>query len=568
MICTDTLVGDIPKSCSQKRLRGYTGNIKLYDYRGYVLNQSQYDNSVGLEADPYSIIPMGQPTVRGDNITVYTHTCEFTLQNEDPDKVKALSDFTQIPVVVRCELESGEWVECFSLTGGKLLLSNNLGQGVDADKNKVSFQHFDPSALEPYPPLEKALTVNYTQPIVSLSMPYSSPGETGRVITLTLTPGFTQNDAGAVNQVVFKQDGNIIQTQSDLTPFVIGVEAILGDIVMSVEISYDAGVIKLDELGNPAAGQILAGTSIASKNFTGGLRKWFGPYGITPPTIGTDIRTLDYSYDETFILQTGNTSLYQVIAVPTTREIVSVIDLDAASLDITTAYLLSGSILRVPDGGGTLIDYNVYLSQTALPYSFSHQHSVTLKTVIPTPSYIETINFEDDFENGIKWSPDIIMQGSQDKGSIPPNIVCSTLGADFTQVNSPRKITVDFDFIISDIYATSNSVFELYSTNTGSKRLFALRVSATSDQVGLIVDLTQYTVTDPITDTWRTVRIEADIEANNIKVFFDNVKIFDEVIPQGYIDTAYSDVARGQFRSNHGALEYFSIDNVIIKTFT
>lgn len=215
-----------------------------------------------------------------------------------------------------------------------------------------------------------------TEPTASLASSPSSTQEVGATVDFTLTPSFTQNDAGAINNVVFKRDTTTIQTQSDLTAYSDLSQVIsAGTLPYSVEISYNDGVLYE---GPGKTGQVLAGTIIANRNITGAYRNWYGPFGVSAPTTGSDARALSYSYSNTFTLNTGSISLYQVIAIPSTKSLVSVIDADALNANITSSYVLSGTITTVPDGGGNSVSYKVYIQELATPYSSSHAHNVTI----------------------------------------------------------------------------------------------------------------------------------------------------------------------------------------------
>ena len=64
--------------------------------------------------------------------------------------------------------------------------------------------------------------------------------------------------------------------------------------------------------------------------------------------------------------------------LPPARTITSVIDLDALNANITSQYILVGTV-SVNDGGdsGTARTYNLYEMTVGSPYTESHTHSVT-----------------------------------------------------------------------------------------------------------------------------------------------------------------------------------------------
>jgi hypothetical protein len=78
----------------------------------------------------------------------------------------------------------------------------------------------------------------------------------------------------------------------------------------------------------------------------------------------------------TFTLNTGNTLTKFIVALPPSVTISTVIDIDASNANITSTYILTGTI-NVVDAGGTNRAYNIYELNLGAPYSFSHQHSIT-----------------------------------------------------------------------------------------------------------------------------------------------------------------------------------------------
>jgi hypothetical protein len=64
------------------------------------------------------------------------------------------------------------------------------------------------------------------------------------------------------------------------------------------------------------------------------------------------------------------------VALPPSVTISTVIDIDASNANITSTYILTGTI-NVVDAGGTNRAYNIYELNLGAPYSFSHQHSIT-----------------------------------------------------------------------------------------------------------------------------------------------------------------------------------------------
>lgn len=124
--------------------------------------------------------------------------------------------------------------------------------------------------------------------------------------------------------------------------------------------------------------------SFNSSNFTVTARyyRFYGPSS-TNPANSAQVRALPNSSfqtanSQTFTFETGTeeTSIY--ILLPPGRTISSVIDIDALNANITSSYVLVGTV-SVNDGGGsgTARIYNKYVLTLGEPYSESHTHSVT-----------------------------------------------------------------------------------------------------------------------------------------------------------------------------------------------
>lgn len=214
------------------------------------------------------------------------------------------------------------------------------------------------------------------QPSASLTVTPGSTQEIGATVSFTLTPSFTQNDGGAINDVQFSRGVTAIHNQIGLTPYT-DVNQIIsaGSLTYNLQVSYNDGSVFTPP---GKEGQILADTVSVIDSVLGAYRNWFGAYGVTPPTTGSGLRTMSYSYSNTFTLNTGTTALYHTIAIPATKTLVSVIDEDALNADITSNYVLSGTITTVPDGGGNNVSYKVYVLNVSIPYGTSHKHNITI----------------------------------------------------------------------------------------------------------------------------------------------------------------------------------------------
>lgn len=108
--------------------------------------------------------------------------------------------------------------------------------------------------------------------------------------------------------------------------------------------------------------------------------RFFGASAITPSN-SMEVRalssnTFQTSSASTFILNTGTTETIFIVALPPSVTISNVIDIDALNANITSEYVLLGTI-NVQDAGGTNRVYNLYRMTLGAPYASNHQHQIT-----------------------------------------------------------------------------------------------------------------------------------------------------------------------------------------------
>lgn len=112
---------------------------------------------------------------------------------------------------------------------------------------------------------------------------------------------------------------------------------------------------------------------------TGRFFRFFGPVSASP-TNSAQVRAISsgtfHTGAATFNLLTGTTLTKFVCALPPGVTISQVIDLDALNANITSQYILTGTI-NVLDAGGTNRAYNIYEMNVGSPYSTSHRHAIT-----------------------------------------------------------------------------------------------------------------------------------------------------------------------------------------------
>jgi len=106
--------------------------------------------------------------------------------------------------------------------------------------------------------------------------------------------------------------------------------------------------------------------------------RFFSPVSEFPED-SDDLRPLNSAYHtgaSTFNLQTGTAQTKFLVALPPGVTISSVVDLDALNADITSSYVLTGTIDLV-DAGGANRAYNIYQMTVGVPYSSNHRHQIT-----------------------------------------------------------------------------------------------------------------------------------------------------------------------------------------------
>lgn len=118
-----------------------------------------------------------------------------------------------------------------------------------------------------------------------------------------------------------------------------------------------------------------------SSNFTvtGRYYRFFGPTASSPSNSAA-VRALTYSVFHTgasvFNLETGTTETKFVVALPPGVTISNVVDLDALNANITSEYVLTGTV-NVLDAGSTNRSYNIYEMNIGAAYSTNHTHQIT-----------------------------------------------------------------------------------------------------------------------------------------------------------------------------------------------
>ena len=167
MICTDKLLEGIKKSsCPQDILRGFSGLIRVYDWRGFnkFKPNPEYMDYIEIEAVKY-IQPSSTPEEREDNVTVFLHAVTFLIDNQDNDVLNLLSTYVNIPVIIELQLEGSKnkFLRLFESTGAKMKPTVEF-HGSKSGMVSVECTHYDPTIREERLPvtIERNLTSDIT----------------------------------------------------------------------------------------------------------------------------------------------------------------------------------------------------------------------------------------------------------------------------------------------------------------------------------------------------------------------------------------------------------------------
>lgn len=112
----------------------------------------------------------------------------------------------------------------------------------------------------------KEINPTYSAPSLSIAINKSGVFEHGEALSISITPTFKQNDAGAITKYVLKRNNVEILNSASCDVFRDSIDIVHGqNISYSATVSYGDGPIKNTNFGNPCAtGQIKAGSKTAT----------------------------------------------------------------------------------------------------------------------------------------------------------------------------------------------------------------------------------------------------------------------------------------------------------------
>jgi len=248
--------------------------------------------------------------------------------------------------------------------------------------------------------LVPTLNPTLTNPsISSFSQNLATTQEVGLSVTPTFTTNFSQGSispqytsasafrSGLPTKYVYSGTGNariVNSTSTSNTSAATGATVLaVGSNTWSVYVSYSAGVQPKNSAGGNYSTPLASGsTSNSSTSITGQYLRFYGA-NATSVTTSSQVRGLPSSAfqvtnSDVFTLNTGSALTKFIVALPPSRTISNVTDLDALNANITSSYVLIGTV-SVNTGGGTgaAVNYNVYEMNIGAPYSSSHRHQIT-----------------------------------------------------------------------------------------------------------------------------------------------------------------------------------------------
>jgi hypothetical protein len=152
-----------------------------------------------------------------------------------------------------------------------------------------------------------------------------------------------------------------------------------GSMTWNVQVDHDAETAAYnDSTGTPETAldaQRVAGNSSASISLIGRYKIFYGG-GSAIPTSSNDVRNLSsfvWENVNTVNFNTGNTNNIFTIAIPATKNLVSVINL-TNNVNLTGTFILDNTLVQIEDANGDLVNYKVYHQVMTIPYTNSQNY--------------------------------------------------------------------------------------------------------------------------------------------------------------------------------------------------
>jgi hypothetical protein len=256
----------------------------------------------------------------------------------------------------------------------KLAIGKYLGPYKDGDtipaKNKTPFEVFQMLATEIVHP-------TYAKPTATLTSPQSSGNyEVGQLVPIAFSLAYTPKDGGAATGYSIKKASNTVGTGDTYSETLVMSTSAIS---YQGSVAYNAGPVKKNNLQEDDPTGLIQASSVDSNtiSFRGYYAMRFGSVSVAAQD-SKSVRGLPYmqltSQGSTFIIDTGIDNKTFQFWLPSGKNLVSVIDLDALNANITSSYLVTN--LNVNDGNGNPVTGKLYTLTNAAAYSANHRHQV------------------------------------------------------------------------------------------------------------------------------------------------------------------------------------------------
>lgn len=234
--------------------------------------------------------------------------------------------------------------------------------------------------------LQVIVPPTYTAPSVSISSNAGATSvEIGTTISPLLTATFNRNDAGTATAYNFKKNGTSIQNGMT-TSVQDGSNTVSSALSYQVAISYNAGAVENDNMGNPyPTGQISAGTVNSNTITYTPYRKYF--YGsstaTSAPITSAEVRALTGVLNlvgdgTTFTITIAAGARRIVIAYPASLGAISSVKyVELGNAEVKDTFILS-TVSVEGANAYPAITYNVYTYISAVPFGDAATYTVTI----------------------------------------------------------------------------------------------------------------------------------------------------------------------------------------------
>ena len=237
--------------------------------------------------------------------------------------------------------------------------------------------------------VQKAIPATYTKPTLTFSAPKAKTYEVGEVVTDTLSATFSQKDsAGMVAISISDPDGNIVASSEEnftITSEPLTITIIDGSLTYAANASYEAAIVKQDNLGNESPENAFPADSLSQiKTYKGAWKAFYGcGIGDITPTSETVRALSDFTLGPVkgktnFNIRLKTGDQWAMFAFPGNLNTIPVVkyvetnDSNCVNNFIYSTFGVSGAN-NTPG-----IDYDVYLFKMASPADATMTFEISL----------------------------------------------------------------------------------------------------------------------------------------------------------------------------------------------